>query len=211
MMSENENYNYDEQWKKKSLIWRYLLFSALAVLIFIALVTLIPKAFSPTSGEPTPTVSYIQYGSRRIVSVIPEQVSYPAPNLALTNLDGQSVSLEDHANKVVLVNIWTTWCPGCEAEMPEYEAYYQTYREEGFIVIGVNAEESAAQISAFRQEMNLNFPLWLDPQKEVYRAFKSNHLPSSYIIDREGTVRLAWFGPISRDVLEVYVTPLVVE
>jgi len=210
-MSENENYTYEEHWKKKPLIWRYLLFSALAVLIFIALVTLIPRAFSPANGEPTPTVSYLQYGSRRIISAIPEQVSYPAPSLELTNLDGQSVSLADHADKVVLVNIWTTWCPGCEAEMPEYEAYYQTYREEGFTVIGINAEESAEQIGAFREKMGLNFPLWLDPQKEVYRAFKSNHLPSSYVIDREGTVRLAWFGPISRDVLEIHVTPLLRE
>ena len=211
MMSENENYTYDEHWKKKPLIWRYLLFSALAVLIFIALITLLPKAFSPNSGEPIPTVSYIQYGSRRIVSVIPEQVSYPAPSLTLTNLEGQSVSLEDHAGKVVLVNIWTTWCPGCEAEMPEFEAYYQAYRRDGFIVIGVNAEESAEQVAAFREKMELNFPLWLGPQREIYRAFKSNHLPSSYVIDREGTVRLAWFGPISRDVLEVYVTPLLRE
>jgi peroxiredoxin len=95
--------------------------------------------------------------------------------------------------------------------MPEFEAYYQAYRRDGFIVIGVNAEESAEQVAAFREKMGLNFPLWLGPQREIYRAFKSNHLPSSYIIDREGTVRLAWFGPISRDVLEVYVTPLLRE
>ena len=79
------------------------------------------------------------------------------------------------------------------------------------MVIGVNAEETVAQITPFIENMKLTFPIWLDAKKQVYRAFNSSHLPSSFVIDRSGTVRLAWYGPVSLEVLETCVTPLLRE
>jgi peroxiredoxin len=57
----------------------------------------------------------------------------------------------------------------------------------------------------------MNFPVWLDPNSDALRAFGNGSLPSSYVIDRAGTVRYAWTGEISKAMLEKYVTPLIEE
>ena len=82
---------------------------------------------------------------------------------------------------------------------------------EGFLVIGVNAEENAEQVTPFLEKMELTFPIWIDAKKDVYKAFNSSHLPSSFVIDRTGVVRLAWYGPVSLEVMETFVTPLLQE
>lgn len=144
-------------------------------------------------------------------SVIPVPVNYPAPALTLQALDGQTHSLDDYTGQVVLVNMWATWCPPCKAEMPDLEAYYEAHQAEGFILLSVNDGESQSEVGAFVSDYGLTFPVLLDPHSLSEKAFKTINLPSSYVIDRTGTVRLAWKGAISRDVLEKYVTPLIKE
>ncbi len=144
-------------------------------------------------------------------SSVPARVNYPAPELVLTNLSEEHVSLDDYLGQVVLVNNWATWCPPCRAEMPELEAYYQAHKNDGFTLIGISAGDTASQIHDFIQEYGLSFPMWPDPDGAALRAFRNNSLPSSYIIDKNGTVRLAWTGAISLEVLEEYVTPLLNE
>jgi peroxiredoxin len=212
MMSNHEDYQYQEQWKRKPRIgWKQVGLAVGVLLALIALINIIPQFGVASLSGPTPTTAYIEYGSRRFPSVIPQEVDFPAPELEISDLNGDPVSLADYRDKVVLVNTWATWCPGCEAEMPELQAFSQTHQEADFIVIAVNAEETADQLIPFVEKQGLTFPIWLDAKKDVYRVFKSRHLPSSYVIDRSGTVRLAWYGPISKEVLEIYVTPLLYE
>ncbi len=73
------------------------------------------------------------------VSVVPEIVDFPAPELNLTDLDGNPVSLSDTIGQVVLVNNWAFWCPPCRAELPELQAYYDAHRQQGLTVIGIEA------------------------------------------------------------------------
>ena len=145
------------------------------------------------------------------VSVVPVPVEFLAPELVLTDLSGAAVSLADYQGQVVLVNNWATWCPPCRAEMPELEAYYLAHKAEAFTLIGVSAGDTAAQVESFVQQYGVSFPMWLDLEGEALRAFQNNSLPSSYVIDRTGTVRLAWTGAISLEMLEAYVTPLLKE
>jgi len=144
-------------------------------------------------------------------SVVPMAVDYLAPELILTDLSGAPVSLADYQGQVVLVNNWATWCPPCRAEMPELDAYYQAHKAEAFTLISVSAGDTAAQVESFVQQYGGSFPMWLDLEGEALRAFQNNSLPSSYVIDRTGTVRLAWTGAISLEMLEAYVTPLLKE
>ncbi len=211
-MADNSDYQYHEQWKRKPRFgWKQALTGVGILLIFITVINVAKQYQLANPSAPTPTTAYIEYGSRRVPSVIPQEVEFSAPELSLANLEGETVSLADHRDKIVLVNTWATWCPGCEAEMPELQAYAQTHASDGFMVIGINAEENAEQVAPFLEKMALTFPIWLDAHKQVYRAFNSNHLPSSFVIDRSGTVRLAWYGPISFEVMEIYVTPLLRE
>jgi cytochrome c biogenesis protein CcmG, thiol:disulfide interchange protein DsbE len=137
----------------------------------------------------------------------PVQMDFPAPDLNLTDLDGNPVSLSDKRGQVVLINNWATWCPPCREEMPTLEAYYQKHQDKGFVVVAIDAGEPAADVIQFVDRMGLTFPVWIDMEQQALRAFRNNALPSSYIVDREGTIRLAWSGMVTMQVLEEYLTP----
>jgi cytochrome c biogenesis protein CcmG, thiol:disulfide interchange protein DsbE len=146
------------------------------------------------------------------ISAVPIKVEYSAPDLSLTDLSGVSTSLADYRGQVVLVNLWATWCPPCKAEMPTLQTYYDTYKADGFAVVAINDGDPTADVIQFAQEYALSFPVWLDPQYIASeKAFKSMNLPSSYVIDRSGIIRLQWVGEISQTMLEKYVTPLITE
>jgi cytochrome c biogenesis protein CcmG, thiol:disulfide interchange protein DsbE len=143
-------------------------------------------------------------------SVEPMEVNYPAPELSLQNVNGETESLVGYRDKVVLVNNWATWCPPCKAEIPTLEAYYKVHSMDGFVIIGIEAGEPQSTVQEFVQG-KITYPIWIDPESAAMNAFHNASLPSSYVIDRNGTVRLAWVGEISREMLEKFVTPLLTE
>jgi peroxiredoxin len=145
------------------------------------------------------------------LSTIPVEVNYPAPELTLENVNGKTESLTDYSGKVVLVNNWATWCPPCKAEMPDLKAYYEAHKDEGFTIVAISAADAEADVRAFVEQYELSFSIWLDPQNEALAAFRNQSLPSSYVVDRTGVVRLAWTGGITRDILEEHLTPLLEE
>jgi cytochrome c biogenesis protein CcmG, thiol:disulfide interchange protein DsbE len=145
-------------------------------------------------------------------STVPVAVKYAAPALTLSDMDGAEHSLVDYHGQVVLVNLWATWCPPCKAEMPTLEAYYQAHLTDGFITVAINDGDPTDSVSSFVKQYNLSFPVLLDPTYQATdHAFKTRNLPSSFVIDREGNVRLRWVGEIDRASLEKYVTPLLLE
>ena len=144
-------------------------------------------------------------------SALPLPVEYPAPQLDLTDLQGNPVSLADYRGQVLLVNNWATWCPPCKAEMPTLQAYYDDYADMGFTIIAIDAGDSLSDVVEFVKEYGLTFPVWPDPAQKATVAFRNPGLPSSYVIDRQGVVRLAWTGAISRGMLDKFVTPLLEE
>lgn len=141
-------------------------------------------------------------------SVIPVEVGLPAPALQLQNTLGESESLEDYRGRVVLINNWATWCPPCRAEMPTLQSYFEAHEAEGLTVIGIEAGQPAEEVLAFADSLGLTFPVWVDTETTALEAFHNASLPNSYVIDRTGTVRLAWVGEISMAMLELHVTPL---
>lgn len=160
--------------------------------------------FMPKADENAPSAST----SREIPASIPGEMNYPAPSLELTDMQDQVVSLADYKGQWLLVNNWATWCPPCRAEMPEMNAYYEAHKDEGFVLIGISSGDTKTQIDDFIQEYGLSFPMWQDPTSASLRAFRMDYLPSSFVIDPSGTVRLAWTGAVSLATLETYVTPL---
>jgi peroxiredoxin len=145
-------------------------------------------------------------------AAIPVEVSFRAPALTLRELNGQQRSLRDYAGQVVLVNLWATWCPPCAAEMPEFQRYYEEHRDSRFTVVAINDGELAPEVQQFVTDYGLTFPIWLDPTYEATeRAFKAGNLPTSYVIDRHGMVRLMWIGAISQSNLQKFVTPIIKE
>jgi thiol-disulfide isomerase/thioredoxin len=151
------------------------------------------------------------FASNQDFSTVPAEVNFPAPELTLTTLDGEPVSLSDYLGKVVLVNLWATWCPPCREEMPALQAFYEKYKSAGFVLVAIDQGETAFQVMPFVQEFGLTFPIWLDAGNEAGRIFKTMSLPSSYVIDRNGQVRLMWIGGISKRNLEKFVPDIIKE
>jgi peroxiredoxin len=144
------------------------------------------------------------------LTTTPAKVRFPAPELTLTDTQGISRSLADYRGQVVLVNLWATWCPPCKEEMPTLQAYYDKYKEAGFVIVAINDGDPEADVLQFVEDYELTFPVWLDPTYiATEQAFNTLNLPTSFVIDRSGTIQLTWVGGISAETLETHVTPLI--
>jgi peroxiredoxin len=146
------------------------------------------------------------------LSAVPAKVKYSAPELELTDTAGNPASLASYRGQVVLVNLWATWCPPCKEEMPAFEAFYRKHRDEGFVIVAINDGDPKPDVLQFVEEYGLTFPVWLDPSYiATEQAFKTLNLPSSFVIDRKGTIVLSWVGGTNIKTLEKYVTPIIKE
>ena len=103
----------------------------------------------------------------------------------LTDLQGKSWHLRDLQGKVVLVNFWATWCPPCRKEMPDLQALYDKYKDQGFVVLSIS-DEDAAKVAPFIAERKISYPVLLDPGRKVNGAFVVEGIPKSFVYDREG-------------------------
>jgi peroxiredoxin len=168
------------------------------VLIGAGLIILGLLLFRALTNRP-PTADY---------SVVPSKVNFPAPELVLNDLNGNKVDISDFQQQIVMINNWATWCPPCKAEMPTLAKYYKAHSNEGFMLFGIEAGDSKKDVASFVEKYGITFPVLIDPNTRALTAFHNDSLPSSYVIDHDGNVILAWTGPISRDMLEKYVTPL---
>lgn len=146
------------------------------------------------------------------LAAVPAKVKYSAPELELTDVAGNSSSLDSYRGQVILVNLWATWCPPCKEEMPALESFYRKHRQDGFVIVAINDGDPAPDVLQFVEDYGLTFPVWLDPEYiATEQAFKTLNLPSSFVIDRSGTIVLRWVGAINRKTLEQHVTPIIKE
>ena len=129
----------------------------------------------------------------------------------LKNLDGEDVSLSDFEGQVILVNFWATWCPPCKVEMPFLQTYYDAHKDDGFVLLAIDVNESQAQVDEFITAYGYTFPVLLDNTGDVSQAYGSPGLPYSVVIDREGKVAYRHSGVFTPDLLEQEITPLLTE
>jgi peroxiredoxin len=95
--------------------------------------------------------------------------------------------------------------------MPDLEAFHQAYQDQGLRLVGINIGERLEQVQAFVQSRQISFQIWLDPDESSLRAFNTISLPSTFVIDRSGQVRLIWSGMTCFDQLESNVAPLLLD
>jgi peroxiredoxin len=139
---------------------------------------------------------------------------FMAPDFTLDTLGGSQITLSDLRGKVVVVNLWTSWCPPCRAEMPAIENVYQANKEQGLEVLAVNStyQDSEANAAAFVQEMGLTFPILLDRDGRVSNRYQLRALPTTYFIDRQGIIRsVVPGGPMSESLIQSKVADLLAE
>lgn len=157
----------------------------------------VPEAMT-TNGAPPPS---------------PRQ-GFSAPDFTLDVLGGGQVTLSELRGKVVLVNLWASWCPPCRAEMPAIENVYRAFKDKGLVVLAVNTtyQDGEREAAAFAQEYGLSFPIPLDRTGAVSRRYQLNALPSTYFVDRQGVIRSVIIGgPMNQAAIQSKVEELLTE
>ena len=128
-------------------------------------------------------------------------VGQPAPQFSLASAAGPDVRLADYRGQVVLVNFWATWCEPCRTEMPAIDRVYRQQQGRGFEVLAVDVEEGAGQVQTYQAELGLSFPALLDADGTVSRSYRARGLPTSFLVDRQGTIRFVKVGALDEDTL----------
>lgn len=122
-----------------------------------------------------------------------------APDFQFKGLDGQTVSLSGLKGKPVLLNFWATWCPPCRGEMPYLQQIYNDvgWKERGLVILAVNIQEPAAEVSKFMTDNKLSFPVLLDTAGDAARRYNVASIPSTFIIDKDGIIKDSRVGAFS--------------
>ena len=118
----------------------------------------------------------------------------PAPDITLRTADGMSVRLADLKGKIVLVDFWASWCPPCKASFPALDGLYREYRGRGVEVLAINLDERQRDADTFLTEHPHALTVLFDPKGASAEAFGVQGMPSSFVIDRSGTIRFAHMG-----------------
>ena len=126
------------------------------------------------------------------------EVGHPAPRYVATTLAGDSASTAALAGKVVLLNIWATWCAPCRQEIPFLESVYKKHAADGLEIVGVSVDARGqdAEIREFAKEFGMTYPIWRDPDERVQSLFLALGVPASYLIDRAGVLRWRRLGVV---------------
>lgn len=120
---------------------------------------------------------------------------FPAPGFTVEDLSGARTELAGYRGKYVLLNFWATWCPPCLDEMPSMEVLHQRFKDRGFVVVAISSDkEGASIVQGFIDKLDVSFPILLDPDGRVARAYGAKNLPVSFLLDRQGQVIAAAQG-----------------
>ncbi len=119
------------------------------------------------------------------------RTSKPAPDFALKDVNGQTISLSQLKGKPILLNFWATWCGACKEEMPSMQRLHEAAKNNGgFHVIAISIDRSNfKKVDQYVKTLNLKFPVLLDPDRTVRKSYFIRGLPTSYLIDAEGKLR----------------------
>ena len=149
----------------------------------------------------------ISFYDTQLISVNADEF-YPAPEYQSITLDNEAVSLTDYKGKVILVNLWATWCEPCRDEMPLLEDLSQTFSHTDFEVIGVSIDETGFEkkIQQILDSGEISYEIWLDPSNKFQFKFRTIGVPESFLIDREGMIVHQWkgeFDPMSEETINI--------
>ncbi len=122
---------------------------------------------------------------------------------AAQDLDGNPLRAADCAGKVTIVNFWATWCAPCRAEIPDFIALQEEYRDAGVRFVGISLDDLPAQeLKRFAEKQKINYPLAF-PSPSLRAAFgEIRSIPATFVLDREGRVAFRKTGMIRREELE---------
>jgi thiol-disulfide isomerase/thioredoxin len=164
----------------------------------------VDSANAPAGGEKSATGDNSEAAKKK--SKYPP-IATAIAEAEIRNIDGTTFKVADRKGKVVLLNLWATWCGPCRAEMPTLVRMQEKHRDAGLEVVGLNTdEETLQQINEFAADMKLNYTLaWADTQLQAALVKISDFggIPQSFVIDRDGNLRGVFRGAGRADVAKM--------
>ncbi len=130
----------------------------------------------------------------------PELAKLPAEvlDVPLKAVTGKPIKLSDYSGKVVVVNLWATWCGPCRSEIPELVKLYNEYHPKGLEVVGLsteNPEASAEGVRRFVSDFGMDYRVgWASPEVSMTLMQDRNAIPQSFVIGRDGRIRKRFVG-----------------
>ena len=106
-------------------------------------------------------------------------------NFTLAELSGRRWTLKEQRGKVVLVNFLATWCPPCRKEMPDLEALYGQFKDQGLEILAIS-DEDPGKVRPFVAEQKVTYPILLDPGQRVNELFRIEGIPKTFVYNRDG-------------------------
>lgn len=132
--------------------------------------------------------------------LFPIGVGSKAPNFTARTVDGSNKvrTLEDYRGKVVVLNVWATWCKPCIYEMPSFERLHRQVADTNLAVVAVSVDDyvGADSVYRFAQGLGVTFDILLDSTHAIERAFQVTGYPETFVIARDGTIRKKHIGPL---------------
>lgn len=123
-------------------------------------------------------------------------VGKPAPAYSAVTLAGDSARTSQLKGKVVLLNVWATWCAPCREEIPYLQSLYDKHRNDGLEIVGVSVDTRGQEenIRGFVKDFSMTYPIWHDPDERIQSLFLAVGVPATYLIDRDGVLRWRRLG-----------------
>jgi peroxiredoxin len=127
------------------------------------------------------------------------------PAFRLEQFSGGQATLETWQDKLIVLNFWATWCTPCTLEMPTLERLWREYRERGLVVVGISVDRGGPRtlIGPYLQNLELTFPILLDPEMKTAEAWRVTALPATFIVRPGGEVTGLAVGPREWDSAEM--------
>jgi peroxiredoxin len=135
-------------------------------------------------------------------------VGAPAPDFQAALPDGTRVSLAQYAGHPVWLTFGASWCADCRSELPDIQATYGKYRDQGLVVLGVFISESSADISSYAQRAGLTFPIAVDQNEVVASRYRTMGIPTHYFIGADGKIQDVRIGALHADDMDRLVAAL---
>ena len=132
----------------------------------------------------------------------------PAPQFSATDLDGNTISLEQYKGKVLVINYFTTWCPPCKAEIPDFIAAYREHKEQGLEFIGVDVGEEPDDVNDFVEQQHINYPVIAGDKAMEEKFGHVRSYPTTVVIDRDGNIAEKRIGMLTAEELDKIIAPL---